>query len=132
MQGVLRDALVGIDADLAGEAQQIGALGREPLVEQIMRQPFAQPDRDHLLQPGLGHDQHEQPTGDDQEYEKLGGEGRHVLLLDRVVKGALPRVQPDLPDRVQADDQDDAGRQKADRATVPRRAKRVPQGPELR
>ena len=78
VQGVLGDALVGIDADLAGEAQQVGALGREPLVEQIVRQPFAQPDRDHLLQPGLGHDQHEQAAGDDQEDQKLGGEGRHV------------------------------------------------------
>ena len=66
------DALVGIDADLAGEAQQVGALGRQPLVEQVVGQPFAQPDLDHLLQPGLGDDQHEQAAGDDHEDQELG------------------------------------------------------------
>jgi hypothetical protein len=91
-----------------------------------VRQPLAQPDRDHLLQPGLGHHQHQQAASDDQEDHELGHEDREVLLLDRVVEGALPAVQPDLPDGVQADHGNDAGRQETDRAPVPRRAKRIP------
>ena len=43
--GVLLDALIGIDADLAREAQQVDAFGYQPLVEQVMSQPFAQPSR---------------------------------------------------------------------------------------
>ena len=73
---VLVDALIRIDPDLAGEAQHVGALGREPLVEQVVGQPFAQPDVDHLPQPGLGDDQHEQAAGDHHEDEELGHEGR--------------------------------------------------------
>ena len=115
---VLVDALVRIDPDLAGEAQQVGALGREPLVEQVVGQPFPQPDLDHFLQPGLGHDQHEQAAGDDQEDEELGHEGRHVLLLDRVVEGALPDVEPDLPSGIGADHDDDRDRQEDQPVTV--------------
>ena len=59
------------------------------------------------------------------------GEGRDVPLLDRVVERALPAVEPDLADGVQADDEDDAGRQQADRPPVPRRAERAPQGQDL-
>ena len=128
---VLVDALVGIDADLAGEAQQVGAPGREPLVEQVVGQPFAQPDLGHLLQPGLRHDQDEQAAGDDREDQELGREGGDVLLLDRVVEGALPAVEAELAERVQADDEDDAGRQQADRPPVARRAQRAPQGQDL-
>ena len=72
------DALIWIVPDLAGEAQQIGALGCEPLVEQVVGEPLPQFDIGHLPQPGLGDDQHQQATGDDQEYEELVRERRHV------------------------------------------------------
>ena len=47
--GVLLDALVGIDADLAGKAQHVDAFADQPLVEKVVGQPFAQPDVDHRL-----------------------------------------------------------------------------------
>ena len=64
MPGILVDALVGIDPDLAGMGQEIGALRRQPAVEQIVGEPLAQPDLEHLLQPGLRHDQHQQAADD--------------------------------------------------------------------
>ena len=132
MLRVLLDALVGIDADLAGEAQQVGALGREPLVEQVVGQPFAQADVGHLPQPGLGDDQHEQAAGDHHEDQELGREGRDVLLLDRVVEGALPAVEPDLPRGVGADDDDDARCQETQPAAVGRGGQRPRHHHQLR
>jgi hypothetical protein len=108
--GVLLDALIGIDADLAREAQQVDAFAYQPPVEQVMRQPFAQPDVHHRPQPGLAHDQHQQSAGDHGEDHELGYESRHIPLLDRLVEGALPGVEPDLPGRIGADDEDDAER----------------------
>ena len=105
---VLVDALIWIVPDLAGKAQQVGALGCEPLVEQVVGEPLPQLDIGHLPQPGLGDDQHQQATGDDQEYEELVRERRHVPLLDRVVEVALPHVEPDLPRCIGADHEDDA------------------------
>jgi hypothetical protein len=116
---VLLDTLVGIDPDLAGEAQHVGALGREPLVEQVVGQPLAQPNVGHLPQPGLGNDQHEQAAGDHHEDQELGREGREVLLLDRVVEGALPAVEPDLPRGVGADDEYDPRCQETQPAAAP-------------
>jgi hypothetical protein len=131
MLRVLVDALVGIDPDLAGEAQHVGPLGREPLVEQLVRQPFAQPDLGHLLQPGLGHDQHEQAAGDERKDDELGQERRHLLLLDRVVEGALPDVQPDLPEDGEADDHDHGRDQEVDAAAVGRPAHRADEGRKM-
>ena len=111
MLGVLLDALIGIDADLAREAQQVDAFAYQPLVEQVMRQPFAQPYVHHRAQPGLADDQHQQSAGDHREDHELGDEPRHVPLLDRLVEGALPAVEPDLPGRVGADDDDHAQRE---------------------
>ena len=108
--GVLLDALIGIDADLAREAQHVDALRYQPLVEQVMSQPFAQPYVGHRPQPGLADDQHQQTAGDHYENHELGYESRHVPLLDRLVEVALPDVEPDLPGRVGADDDDHAQR----------------------
>ena len=102
------DALVGIDADLAGEAQQVGPLGDHPLVEQIAGQPFAQPDLQHLLQPGLGHDEDDQGAGDSQEDEELDPELSQQLLLERIVEGALPAHEQKLRHGIGTDDQDNA------------------------
>ena len=110
------DALVRIDADLAGKAQQVGPLWNHPLVEQIVGQPFAQPDLHHLLQPGLRHHEHEQRAGDGREDEELDPELPQELLLDRVVEGALPADEQDLPNHIGADDQDDPGREEPDPA----------------
>ena len=109
--GVLLDALIGIDADLAREAQQVNAFADQPLVEQVMRQPFAQPDVNHLPQPGLADDQHQQTARDHSKDYELGHEIRHVPLLDRLVEVALPDVEPDLPGRVGANYDDHAERQ---------------------
>ena len=131
MLRVLVDALVRIDADRAGEAQHVGALGREPLVEQVVGQPFAQPDLEHFLQPGLGDDQHEQAAGDHRENEELGHERRHVPLLERVVEGALPDVEADLSCGVRADHDDDRDRQQGQTAAVGRGAQGAQKGQEL-
>ena len=46
----------------------------------------------------------------------------HVPLLDRVVEGALPDVEPDLPRGVGADHDDDRDRQQDQPAAVGRGA----------
>ena len=131
MLRVLVDALIRIVPDLAGEAQHIGALGCEPLVEQVVGEPLPQLDVGHLPQPGLGDDQHEQATGDDQEYQELVREGRHVLLLDRVVEVALPHVEPDLPRSIGADHENDASAEETEPVSVARGRERACQAQEL-
>ncbi len=58
-------ALIGILADFAGKAQQISAFRREPLVQEVMGQPFTQTNLQHFADPGFGDDQG-QKYGDDQ------------------------------------------------------------------
>ena len=38
---VFLDTLVGIDAELTGEPEPVGAPARQPVIEQVPRQPFA-------------------------------------------------------------------------------------------
>jgi hypothetical protein len=57
MSGILVHPLVGIGPDLAGLGEEIGALRCQPAVEQIVSEPLPQADLEHLLQPGLRHDQ---------------------------------------------------------------------------
>ena len=129
--GVLLDALVGIDADLAGKAQHVDAFADQPLVEKVVGQPFAQPDVDHRLQPGLADHQHQQTAGDHGEDHELGHERRHVPLPDRLIEGALPAVEPDLRGRVGADDGDHADRKQLEAAPAGRAADGAQQGREL-
>ncbi len=131
MAGVLLDALVGIGPDLAGLRQEIGALWRQPAVEQVVSEPFPQPDLEHLLQPGLPDHQHQQSADDQSEHEKLQAERCQVAVLDRIEEAALPRVEPDLAHRIGADHQDDPGRQQAQPAPIRRPCKRGQQRAQL-
>ena len=132
MPRILVDALVGVDPDLAGLGQEIGALRRQPAVEQIVRQPFPQPDLEHLPQPGLSHDQDQQRRDDQSEHQKLSAEGRQVALLERVEKAALPGIEPDLANRIGADHNEHAGGEQPEAAPVRRRRKRRKQRTQLR
>ncbi len=128
---ILLDALIGINADLTREAQHVDAFEDQPLVEEVMGQPLAQPDVDHRLQPGLADDQHQQSAGDRGEDHELGREPGHVPLLDRLVEGALPPVEPDLRGRVGADHGDYAERQQPKLAPPARGRERPQQGCKL-
>ena len=71
MTGVLLNALIGIDPDLARAGKQEGASWRKPLRKEIARQPGAQCQAKHLVEPCLGDVQHEQRAGDDGEDAEL-------------------------------------------------------------
>jgi hypothetical protein len=129
--GIFLDALVGIGADLAGLSQKIGALWRQPAVEQIVGQPFSQPDLEQLLKPCLRDDQHQQAADDHAEHQKLAAESCQVALLERIEERALPSVEPDLHDRIGADDEDDPAGEQTEPSPVPRRAERGEQRGQL-
>ena len=64
MVRVFMQALVGIDADGAGIGEAEGAPRPHPFADQVARQPFAQLEVQHLVEPGLRDIEHEQPAGD--------------------------------------------------------------------
>ena len=90
------DALVGVDADLAGAADARRALARHPVADQVLRRELAQPDPDQLVDAGLRDVEHEQDAGDDEEDAELVEESGEVAPLDRVVERLVPGVEPHL------------------------------------
>ena len=76
--------------------EQIGALGRQPFVQQVVGEPFAQHDLDRLLQPGLADHQDEKAADDHQEAEHLAAQVVEAAMLEGVEEGALPDIQFDL------------------------------------
>src|SRR3546814_10241196 len=88
LPGILLDALVRIDADLAGEPEAISAPGYKPLVEQVVGQPFPETHLQHLLDPGLADDHRQQPRDDGKEDQELVAESPNILTLERVEEGA--------------------------------------------
>lgn len=79
MARILVDALVGIDADLAGERELDGPPRRQPVAEQVAGEQLAQPDLHRLVQPVLRHVENEEAAGDVEEDESLLSEGSQVL-----------------------------------------------------
>ena len=53
MPGVLVDALIGIDADLAGAGETKGAPRLQPLVHEIVDEALPQLELGHLIEPAL-------------------------------------------------------------------------------
>jgi hypothetical protein len=119
MPGILVDSLVGIDPDLAGMSQEVRPLRRQPAVEQIMGQPLAQPDLEDFLQPRLRNDQHQQDADDHAEHQELAAEDRQIVLLQGIEEVALPDIQPDLPDHIGAQHDDDADGEQSQPPPVP-------------
>ena len=108
MARILMQALVGIDADGAGIGEPEGAPRPHPFADQVERQPLAQLQPEHLVEPGLGDIEHQQPAGDFGEDQQLMQEGRQIAPRQRVVEGLVPAVEQDLPERRRDDDGDDA------------------------
>ena len=103
-----RDALVWVFADAAGVRQPERALGQQPFSQKIVHQALAQQQFRHLAQPGLRHVQrqeHQREPGKDPE---LLDKGWQVAAGQRVVKGLVPGIQPDLEPRGGADHSHDA------------------------
>src|SRR3546814_4994620 len=100
LAGILLDALVRVDADLAGEAEAISTAGHKPLVEQAVGHPLPQTDPQHLLHPGLPDDERQKAADDGEEQQELVAKGREVLLLKCIKEGAMPPVEMDLAKHV--------------------------------
>jgi len=85
------------------------------LIDQVERQRLAQPQPDHLVEPGLADVEHQKRSGDHRKYDKLMQEVRHVASRQRIVEGLVPSVEQNLPDRGRDDDGDDADRDPGER-----------------
>ena len=106
--GVLVQALVGVDAELARLLQPQRAAGPHPLVEQVAHQPLAQLDVQIAVQPALRDVEHQQRAGDLAEHHELVQEVGHVLALDGVVEGLVPAVEQHLAEGGRHDQRQDA------------------------
>ena len=67
--------------------QKIGALRGQPLVQEIVGEPFPQHHLDRLLQPGLPDHENKEPADDHEEAAELAN-----LLLDQahILDGEVP------------------------------------------
>jgi hypothetical protein len=84
------------------------------------------------LQPGLRHDQEQQPADDGEEGEDFAAQIAERPLLEGVGEGAVPLVQPDLPVGDGADYHDQRDGHKTEPDPMRRPAERAKQGHELR
>jgi hypothetical protein len=105
---------------LAGKAEAISAARRQPLVKQIVGQPLAQADLQHLLHPGLSHHQRQQDGNDGEEDQELAAEGEDIALGENIEEVAMPLVEPDLTHHVGGKYDNDTADEQADATTVSR------------
>ena len=127
LAGIFFDTLVGIDAELAGEPEPVGAARHQPAVEQMVRQPFAQPHLEHLLHPGLADHHRQQHADDAEEDQQLVAEIAELALLQRVEERTVPLVEPDLAEHIGDQHRGDADREQDDAQAMARLPERAQQ-----
>ncbi len=100
---VVLDALVWVGADIAALFHLEDAARRKPLGQKIESDRLTEADLQYFVQPGLRHAQAKEGAHDDDKHLGLVDETREVLVVDGVVYGTRPIVQPDLGDCVERD-----------------------------
>ena len=69
----------------------------QPVLHQIVHQPCAQLQLQHLAEPALRHVQHQQRAGDDAEHAQLVHELGKVPVRQGIVERLIPAIEADLP-----------------------------------
>ena len=95
----------------------IGSSGLEPDIKQGMGQPLSQTYFEPLLEPGLSDDQRQQDGDDDEKDDKLVEKRDRISLLDGIEEGAVPFVEPNLPEHIADQHHDNGQKQSDDRPT---------------
>ena len=67
-----------------------------PFVDKVKRQPFAQLELHHLVEPCLHDAEHEEAPRDRREHQKLVEERVEIATLDGIIEGTIPAVEDDL------------------------------------
>jgi hypothetical protein len=128
LAGVFFDALVRIGADRAGQREAIEPAGREPGIEQMLRQPLAQPHLEQLLHPGLADNEREQHRDERGEHQQLVTEAVEAALRDGIEERAVPGIEPQLADHVAEQDRNNAAGEERDAQPMRRTPQRTQQG----
>ena len=125
--GILADPLVRVVGGIGQQPHAVVAGIGQPALLQVVHQPAAPAQRQHLPRPELRHrDRHAQPR-QQQEQPDLAAALHRVALLQRVEEVPVPEVQPQLgADLRQGQDQGGGGQPPGD-AHAPRR--RTSRGP---
>jgi hypothetical protein len=116
MTGIIMDTLIRVSADLSGIGEAKCAPGSKPLVEEIAHEPFAQLNLGRLVQPDLRYIQDQEGAGNETEDHELTEESMQVSMLQRIVKGLIPSVEPDLTEGRRGDDQDESNTERREQA----------------
>src|SRR6516162_1443530 len=107
MPGVFVDALIRVLPNFTRLRKTKGALGLEPLIENIVYDSLPQLDLGRLAEPRLRHIKNQKTASYPTEYRELDQKSPQVLARDSIVEGPVPGVEHDLAIRGRADDNDD-------------------------